>query len=78
MGRSLESPALFGDPRTPLTLPVEMRGCPWTPVESGLICLGRLIINIWIICDHCGGVCGPLCRSSSLEVLGADNIPFTK
>ena len=60
MGRSPESPALFGDPRTPDRLPVEIRGCPWTPVESGLICLGRLIINIGITWGDSGGVWGTL------------------
>mgnify|MGYP006182078297 CR=1 FL=1 len=70
LGRSLEFPALFGDPPKPARLPVEIRGCPWTRVETGIMCLERLISNIGIICDHPGPLCEALCHLTGLAALG--------
>ena len=69
MGRSLESPCA---PRILDTRPVEIRGGPWRPVESGLIRRGSIINNIGIICDHPTSLCAPVRDTISLGALGAD------
>ena len=72
LGRSREYDSLFGDPQRCVTRPVEIRGDPWRPVESGLMRLGSIINNIGIVCDHPGDLCGPLCDAISLGAFGAD------
>ena len=69
LGRSLESHAVPGNLER---LPVEIRGDPWKPVESSLICLGSINNNIpvGITCDHPGGSAAPSAIESALGCSG--------